>query len=285
MFPLKYFIYFISGSILIGLITVIAEKKSPKIAGILMSLPVITFLSLIFMAISQGVDFAGHAALWNPIGAIADLVYMGFFALGIKIPEYIDKKQNGKFLNRKNGRIKEIFCGLITGFAGYFVSILALSKISINSGFVSLIFLWIAAIISYKIFRRFPDVKAAPKKIVAAKDLLFRCLFGGSAVAAVVILGDSAGYLWGGLFSSFPGTITPVLVLLHLKNGKEMSFGVIKSSPIGLSATGLYSCMVWLLYPLYGIFIGTVASYMSVLGFFLVIGKGKYVYNFLKLFR
>jgi hypothetical protein len=53
---------------------------------------------------------------------------------------------------------------------------------------------------------------------------------------------DSAGYLWGGLFSSFPGTITPVLVFLHLKNGKEMSYTVIKSSPIGLSATGLYSC-------------------------------------------
>jgi len=120
-----------------------------------------------------------------------------------------------------------------------------LSKLSISSGWVSLIFLWIAAIISYKIFQRFPYMKIAPKKIAPSKDILFRCLFGGSTVAAVVILGDSAGYLWGGLFSSFPGTITPVLVLLHLKNGKEMSYSVIKSSPIGLSATGLYSCIVW----------------------------------------
>jgi len=272
MFPLKYFVYFISGSILIASITVIAEKKSPKIAGILMSLPVITFLSLIFMAMSQGVDFAGHAALWNPIGAIADLVYMGFFAGGIKIPEYIDIKQNGKYRNGSD-RIKEVFCGLITGFAGYFVSILILSKLSISSGWISLIFLWIAAIISYKIFRRFPYMKIAPKKIAPSKDILFRCLFGGSTVAAVVILGDSAGYLWGGLFSSFPGTITPVLVLLHLKNGKEMSYSVIKSSPIGLSATGLYSCMIWFLYPLYGIFMGTLVSYTAVLGFLFVIKK------------
>jgi hypothetical protein len=225
------------------------------------------------MAMSQGVDFAGKAALWNPIGAVADLVYMGFFAAGIKIPEYIDKKQDGKYRNGRSDRIKEISCGLITGFAGYFVSILVLSKLSISSGWVSLIFLWIAAIISYKIFRRFPDMKIAPKKTVSSKDILFRCLFGGSAVAAVVILGDSAGYLWGGLFSSFPGTITPVLVLLHLKNGKEMSYGVIKSSPIGLSATGLYSCIVWLLYPLYGIFMGTLVSYTAVLGFLYVIKK------------
>jgi len=283
MFPLKYFVYFISGSILIASITVIAEKKSPRIAGILMSLPVITFLSLIFMAVSHGVDFAGKAALWNPIGAIADLIYMGFFAAGLKIPEYIDIKQNGKNRNGTSDRIKEVCYGLITGFAGYFVSILVLSKLSISSGWFSLIFLWIAAIISYKIFRRFPDMKIAPKKIVSSKDILSRCLFGGSAVAAIVILGDSAGYLWGGLFSSFPGTITPVLVLLHLRNGKEMSFTVIKSSPIGLSATGFYSCMVWLFYPLYGILIGTVVSYAAVLGFLFVIGKGKN--TFLKLKR
>lgn len=172
-----------------------------------------------------------------------------------------------------NEKIKEIFCGLITGFAGYFLSILILSKFSISSGWVSLIFLWIAAIISYKIFRRFPDIRNLPQKIVSSKDILFRCLFGGSAVAAIVILGDSAGYLWGGLFSSFPGTITPVIVLLHLKNGKEMSYSVIKSSPIGLSATGLYSCMVWLLYPSVGIIIGTLASYTAVLGFLSVIRR------------
>lgn len=83
MFPLKYLLYFISGSILIASITIIAEKKSPKIAGILMSLPVITFLSLIFMAISQGVGFAGRAALWNPIGAVADLVYIWVFLLRV----------------------------------------------------------------------------------------------------------------------------------------------------------------------------------------------------------
>jgi hypothetical protein len=273
MFPLKYFVYFISGSILIASITVIAEKKSPKIAGILMSLPVITFLSLIFMAMSQGVDFAGKAAIWNPIGAVADFVYMGFFAAGIKIPEYTDKKQNGKYRSARSDRIKEVFCGLITGFPGYFISILVLSKLSISSGWISLIYLWVAAIISYKIFQRFPDMKIAPKKIFTSKDLLFRCLFGGSAVAAIVILSDSAGYIWGGLFSSFPGTITPVLVLLHLKNGKEMSYGVIKSSPIGLSATGLYSCMVWLLYPLYGILMGTLVSYTAVLGFLYVLKK------------
>jgi hypothetical protein len=55
---LKYPVYFLSGSLLITAITLIAEKKSQKVA------------------------------VWNPIGAIADLVYLGFFAIGINIPGY-----------------------------------------------------------------------------------------------------------------------------------------------------------------------------------------------------
>jgi hypothetical protein len=111
----------------------------------------------------------------------------------------------------------------------------------ITSGWVSLFALWAAAVIFYILFKRLKENYTGKLKSVSANDIIFRAIFGGAVVAAVVILGDSFGYIWGGLFSSFPGTITPVLVLLHLKNGKGIISGVIKSAPIGLSATGLYS--------------------------------------------
>ena len=265
---LKYLIYFISGSILITSITIIAEKKSPKIAGIMMSLPVITFLSLLFMAISQGADFSSKAAIWNPIGAIADLVYMGLFAVGIGLPGYIQRNTGrGEGKNGKNEKIIEILAGLLLGFTGYLLFILVSSKFQIASGWISLSYLWISAIVFYVLFKRLKEIKLEKPQLVPAKEIIFRGLFGGGVVAAVVILGDSAGHMWGGLFSSFPGTITPVLILLHLKNGKDMSCCVIKSAPIGLSGTGLYSCMVWLLYPVYGIIMGTLVSYLAVLVF------------------
>lgn len=276
MFSLKYPIYFISGSILIASITIIAEKKSPKIAGILMSLPVITFLSLLFIAVSQGVNFSSKAALWNPIGAIADLVYMGLFAVGIKIPVYLEQGKQKVAYTYKNdnfSKIKEIIFGLLIGFAGYFITIMTLSKFPVNNGWVSLISLWIASVIFYLVFKRLGEIKIEKKPLISSNDIVLRGLFGGAVVAGVVILADSTGFIWGGLFSSFPGTITPVLVLLHLRNGKEMSNSIIKSSPIGLSATGLYSCMVWLLYPLYGIFVGTLASYLAMIGFLFIIKR------------
>ena len=227
-----------------------------------MSLPVITFLSLLFMAVSQGVGFSSQAAIWNPIGAIADLVYMALFAVGINLPGYLGVNKNAR-----TRKIKEVFFGLLLGFTGYILFILISGQFTVLSGWVSLAALWIACIIFYLIFQKMQVQKTARLKIVPAGDILLRGLFGGSVVVAIVILGDSAGYMWGGLFSSFPGTITPVLILLHMKNGKDMSYGVIKSAPIGLGGTGLYSFMVWSLYPAYGIIAGTLLSYLSVLVF------------------
>jgi hypothetical protein len=132
---LKYPVYFLSGSLLITAITLIAEKKSQKVAGILMCLPVITFLSLLFLGISQGTDFASRAAVWNPIGAIADLVYLGFFAIGINIPGYTAAARNESIRRKK---IVELLCGLFFGFTGYFISILIFSGFTINSGWISL---------------------------------------------------------------------------------------------------------------------------------------------------
>jgi hypothetical protein len=121
-----------------------------------MSLPVITFLSLLFIAVSQGVNFSSKAALWNPIGAIADLVYMGLFAAGIKIPGYLEQGKQKVAYTYKNdnyGKIKEIIFGLLIGFAGYFVTIIVLSKFPVNNGWVSLISLWIASVIFYLVLK------------------------------------------------------------------------------------------------------------------------------------
>jgi len=265
---MKYLIYFLSGSILITAITLVAEKRSQKIAGILMCLPVITFLSLLFLGVSQGAEFASRAAVWNPIGAVADLVYLGLFAVGINLTGYYEK------INRSSDKAKrsiELLSGLLSGFTGYFICIVILSQLPIISGWVSLLALWASAVIFYIFFKSLKENNVDKPRLVSRYDLIFRGIFGGSVVAAVVILGDSFGYIWSGLFSSFPATITPVLVLLHMRNGKDILSGVIKSSPIGLSATGLYSCMVWLLYPANGVIAGTFASYIVVLGFLSVI--------------
>ena len=269
----RYLIYFISGSFLIAIITTIAETKSAKLAGIAMSLPGITFLSLIFIGISQGSNFSSKAAMWNPIGCVADLAFMGLFAIGINLLKYVKFKNVGRNTNiKENENLYEVLCGISIALLGYFLIILVLSKIPTINGWTSVAFLWIAVVFFCILFKNYVSINTKNiKKIVSKKDIILRGLFGGCTVAAVVIVGDIAGDKWAGLFSSFPGTIAPVLILLHYRNGKNMSYNVIKSAPIGLASTGLYSLIVWLSYPIYGIWIGTFVSYLVALVFLIIL--------------
>ncbi|HLB71989.1 MAG TPA: hypothetical protein VJJ51_13175, partial [Candidatus Methanoperedens sp.] len=81
------------------------------------------------MAVSQGVGFSSQAAIWNPIGAIADLVYMALFAVGVNLPGYLGGNKNAR-----TRKIKEVFFGLLLGFTGYILFILISGQFTVLSG-------------------------------------------------------------------------------------------------------------------------------------------------------
>lgn len=252
---LKYVLYFLIGSGLIASITLIAERASPRLAGILMALPTITFFSLLFMALEHGVEFAGSAAMWNPLGIVADVVFLELFVLGTRI---------------STGN-RALIIALLLAFAGYFSGIFLLRFLPLENGFQALALLWLSCIAAYISFRKLADIKFDSRAIASWQQILFRGSFGGIVISGVIFLGDVAGSLWGGIFSSFPGTITPVLILLYSSHGREMTDSVIRDSPIGLAGTGLYSCMIWLLYPVGEILSGTLGAILILIAFLLTI--------------
>lgn len=254
---IRYVLYFLTGSGLIAGITLIAERNSPRLAGILMALPTITFISLLIMALEYGAEFASKAAVWNPVGIVADVIFLGMFAFGTRIS------------HGKGGLIT----ALALAFSGYFISIFLLRWLPISSGFQALAMLWIACIAAYISFRKLAALNFDRRDFTGWLGLLLRGVFGGIVVSGIIFLGDIAGPLWGGIFSSFPGTMTPVLILLYLSHGIEMTDSVIRDSPVGLAGTGLYSCTVWLLYPAGGVFLGTLGAFLILLAFLFAIAS------------
>ncbi len=248
---LRYVLYFLTGSGLIAGIILVAERRSPRLAGILMALPTITFISLLFMALEHDAEFASKAAIWNPVGIVADVIFLGMFAFGTRI----SRGASG------------LLIAFALAFLGYFTAIFLLRWLPISSGFQALALLWIACIAAYILFRRLAACEFERRVTAGWQEVLLRGVFGGSVVSGVIFLGDNAGPLWGGIFSSFPGTITPVLMLLYLSHGMEMTDSVIRDSPIGLAGTGLYSCMVWVLYPVGGVFSGTIGAILILIIF------------------
>jgi hypothetical protein len=250
---LKYLLYFLAGSGLIASITIIAERNSPRLAGILMALPTITFLSLLLIAIDRGMQFASSAAMWNPIGLIADVIFLGLFALSTRI-------------------LHSLAISLLLAFTSYFTSILLLKSLAIANGYEALAILWLSCLAAFILFRRLPAKKF--KRVKASwKQFLFRGSFGGIVITSIVFLSDIASAIWSGIFSAFPGTITPVLIVLYLSYGREMTDSLIRDSPLGLAGTGLYSFMVWLLYPSGDLILSTLAALLVLIAFLLAISR------------
>ncbi|MEM2925291.1 MAG: hypothetical protein QXJ68_06335 [Methanocellales archaeon] len=250
---IKYIIYFLAGAGLITCITTIAEKNSPRIAGILMTLPTITFLSLLLIAMEQGLEYASKAAMWNPIGLIADVIFLGMFALSTRVS-------------------RSLVISLFLAFASYFTSIFLLRSLSIANGFQALALLWLSCTAAYVQFRKL-NARKFKGVGVSWRQILFRGGFGGVVITSIVLLSDISSAKWSGIFSAFPGTITPVLIVLYHRYGREMTDAVIRDSPLGLAATGLYSFTIWLLYPRENLPLpwSTLIAFLILIAFLLII--------------
>ncbi len=67
---------------------------------------------------------------------------------------------------------------------------------------------------------------------------------------------------WAGLFSAFPITLFPLILIVHISYDKEHVHTIIKNFPVGLGALIIYSLSVYKVYPIWGIYIGTVVSFI-----------------------
>jgi hypothetical protein len=82
--------------------------------------------------------------------------------------------------------------------------------------------------------------------------------------AAIVIITSTAKFVgpgWAGLFSAFPITMLPLVVIIHFTYGPKHVYSILKNVPRGLGSLVIYSLAVFFFYPSYGIYVGTVMAY------------------------
>ncbi len=119
-----------------------------------------------------------------------------------------------------------------------------------------------AAILGFgKLFQAIPNTRIVEKIHLGTGVLLFR-----ASLAALIILGiTGAANLvppsWAGLFSAFPSTAYPLVLIIHGTYGREQAHTIIKNLPTGLWSLVLYTLAVSFAYPRWGIYWGTLAGY------------------------
>ncbi|HLC78649.1 MAG TPA: hypothetical protein VJH92_05995 [Candidatus Nanoarchaeia archaeon] len=242
-----FLIKLIVSVVFILILSYLAEKISPKFAGIISGVPTGTAIIIFFYGLEQGTDFASKSSVFNLAGMLSMQV---FLLLYLKF-QFKDKKL-------------DILLTSLIAILGYFITILILRQFHFTI-FTALIIPIIFIPLFTFLFKKIENVKIQNKVKLSKSILLVRIIIAISIILLVTGIAKIVGPEWAGLFSSFPTTLFPLMLIIHLTYEKRHVNTIIKNVPKGQWAMVIYVLAVFFLYPLFGIYLGTLISYSLVI--------------------
>lgn len=223
-------------------LSLIAENVSPKVAGILSGYPSGTLITLFFFGLEVSPEFAAESALYNMIGLVGSLSLVYIY--------YISSKFFTKY---------SMLFSILFSLLGYFMVVWILHFIEINKYLAILIPAAFSFLCIY-LFKDIENVTIQTKVKLNYKIIFIRAFFASLLILVITTVPRFVGSTWAGLFSAFPVTLFPLLLIIHFTYSKEHVHSVIKNVPIGIFSLIIYSLIVSIVYPLYGIYFGTLIA-------------------------
>lgn len=251
MLALQVIISFIVGGLFIALQTLIAERV-PKIwRGVALTAPSTLALGILFIGLTKNPSDVTEATVIIPAGLVIDYLYVLVFAALIRFGLAVSIL----------GSLAAwaIFAGVLLKFP--------------PSDFSSSVFLYSALpiIIFYLIARTFSQNINLKEYPLNLKHIVVRSLIGGTIIGIIVTLANTLGNIWGGLFSTFPAAFTSTFIIYYYLQGKKAIPSVAQSlffpGSIGFI---LYTWIAAIAFPKFGVWIGTLLSYLATFAFFWV---------------
>ena len=247
LFIIQLVTSFIVGGAIIALISIIAERASEKIAGIIISLPSTVAISMFFIGWTLSPEKVAEIAPMLPAAIGVVMIYAITYL-------YLSKIKLSKW--------KSISLSVIGSLTVWFVLAAPLAIFEFNDLFLSILIYLVVAAIAYYFLTIKPGVALEQKLLkYSMKEKLFRAIFSGSIITLAVFLSRALGPFWGGIFGMFPAVFLSTMIILHWNYNSEFLFKVWKNSPIGTIIFCVYSLSLIYTFPAFGIFFGTLASY------------------------
>lgn len=222
----------------------IAEKTSPRIAGILSGYPIGTALVLFFYGIQVGPEFAVAAIPYNLLGHVSALVFVYLYFLGARASTLGSAIQASLFAT--GGYLAAAWT--MASFTPSLLSGAAVSFMAIG-------------IFSF-LLRKIPNATIDHPTRYTPAMLLFRLTLSTCLVLIITGFARIVGVRWAGLFSAFPLVVYPLLVLIHLNYGAQRAHTVLKNFPRGLWTVLVYSITISFTYTHFGVIPGTATGYL-----------------------
>ncbi len=251
IFLLQLLLSFFFGGFIVAFQAFLAEKAPTKLAGIIVSLPSTIIVNLLFLGlVLTAKDFASLlGVLPAPLG-----LSFGFIWLYIQLAQVFEKYFQSK----------KLFIVLITSFALilWLISAVVLFKFSIVDFWISfLIYLIFIVLVQASLQRKVSRLTETGFQLQYTKSQqAFRIVFAGFMVAMTVYLGKTLGPFWGGIMVMFPAAYSSTLILIHYYHNTNKVVQVFSNSALGSSSLILYAILAHYLFPLCGVYLGTIVT-------------------------
>ncbi|HMK43826.1 MAG TPA: hypothetical protein VK445_06775 [Dissulfurispiraceae bacterium] len=227
------------------LLAIIAERVSPRTAGIISGYPAGIAINLFFFGLEIGPAFAAESALYTSAGLVATQACVYFY--------YLASRWAGE---------RALIVPSFAAIAGYLLVILMLKQFSIGS--TEAILVPVLSIFIYvRLFRTIPNVIIAQRIALTWRVLLLRAAVAAALVLIVTGAAHYVGPAYAGLFAAFPTTLFPLMVIVHATYGSGAVHTIIKNFPLGLGSLIIYSISVFFTYSSQGIILGTLTSFVA----------------------
>jgi len=244
---------FVVGGCFITFLSLLAERTSENIAGIIMMFPSTIVLGFFFLGLATSAE---NVALIVPATLIPLGLGISSSAVYIYCSLFVSKYFTSKITQILATFLvtNMIWLVLASPFAIWRFKNFTLGTI----GFFTLI------IITHLILNQ-NGVSPISRPKYTKIQILIRAVFTGSIIATVVLLGKLLNPFWGGVFTMYPAAIIATLIIFHFYYEPRQLFYFMKKVPIGSLSVLVYAIVSMLLFPEYGIAIGTGLSCLTCL--------------------
>lgn len=238
---LKIILAFLVSGIWITFSTLFAERFGSKLGGLMANMPSNILVTLIFIALLQGKEYAAKTTLAVPIGMTLCSIFLLVFVIMLQY---------------------NLMIAVGTSVIVWIISALLLNKLSYSNIIGGTIIYIIVTALCFVILEYIIKIPSAEKKKknYTTLQIIMRALFAGSLVATVITFSTFSTSYFTGLLTTFPSVILSTMIILSINQGNKFTQGLGKVMLLGSSNILVYTTMIYFTFPTVGIWIGTIVS-------------------------
>ena len=262
------FIKIIATTVFVLGFSILAERCSPRLAGILMGAPLGALVSYFFIGQEAGPEYVVAGTPFAAAGMTGTLMFTyAYYRTSVWCSDWPPHWN--------------AFSATLIGVAVYLIFIATIKGFAFNIVF-ALTLVIPAMFLGTFMFRKLGDLA-----VTAPPQLTLRLLFMRASGAALLVslissLATSLGPVWGGLLMAFPMTLLPTMVIIHLSYSKEHVYALLSAFPVGLGSVIVYIVAVGETFPRFGVAGGTISALAAAWVYLMLLPIGFKIVRYIK---